>query len=99
MNNFFFFAGGEIWKLCKFVTRKKEKVEPVGRQPYLILVCLAKSSADVIGESIRSAVKKAAKLAVYDEIMINVKNHQKPAHIRVDVALLVYKKNMQIIFY
>jgi hypothetical protein len=32
-------------------------------------------------------VRKAAKLAVYEEMMIMVKNHQMPATIRVDVAL------------
>ncbi len=55
--------------------------------PYLMVICFARSSADVIGESMRLTVKKAAKLAVYDEIMINVKNHHKPATMRVDVAL------------
>ena len=53
----------------------------------MIFVCLAKSSADVMGESMSPDVRKAARLAVYDEIMISVKNHQKPATIRVDVAL------------
>lgn len=37
-------------------------------------------------------VRKAAKLAVYEEIIIIVKNHQIPATIRVDVALHL-KKN------
>ena len=32
-------------------------------------------------------VRKAAKLAVYDEIMISVKNHQMPATMRVEMAL------------
>jgi len=67
--------------------RKKEKVDPDLTLPYLILVCLAKSSADLIGESMRPTVRKAAKLAVYEEIMIKVKDHQIPATIRVDVAL------------
>ena len=39
-------------------------------------VCLAKSSADSIGETILSIVKNAAKLAVYELIKIRVKNHQ-----------------------
>ena len=52
-----------------------------------------------IGESIRSTVKKAAKLAVYDEIMINVKNHHNPATIRVDVALSIYIKLNFFSFY
>ena len=46
------------------LTRKKAKVEPDPTLPYLILVCLAKSSAEVMGDSIRPAVRKAAKLAV-----------------------------------
>ena len=40
-----------------------------------------------MGDSILSTVRKAAKLAVYEEIMIMVKNHQIPATVRVDVAL------------
>lgn len=46
--------------------------------PYRILVCFDKSSALSIGETILSTVKNAAKFAVYDEIMIKVKNHQIP---------------------
>lgn len=42
-----------------------------------------------MGESIRSTVKKAAKLAVYEEIMIRVKNHHIPATIRVETALQI----------
>ena len=62
-------------------------MEPPFRHPYFIVLCLDKSSADSIGDSIRSTVKKAAKLAVYDEIIINVKNHHMPATMRVDTAL------------
>lgn len=40
-----------------------------------------------MGESILSTVKNAAKLAVYDEIMMSVKNHHMPATILVDTAL------------
>lgn len=46
--------------------------------------------------NIRSTVRNAAKFAVYDDIIINVKNHQIPPTIRVDVALfmqIVYKTN------
>ena len=32
-------------------------------------------------------VRKAAKLAVYDDIMMSVKNHQMPATMRVEMAL------------
>jgi len=46
-----------------------------------------KSSADSIGDSILSTVRKAAKLAVYEDIMMRVKNHHIPATIRVDIAL------------
>lgn len=35
-----------------------------------------------MGETIRSTVKKAARLAVYDEIMMSVKNHQTPPTMR-----------------
>ena len=49
--------------------------------------CLDKSSAFSIGVIILSTVKNAAKLAVYDEIIIRVKNHQIPATILVDTAL------------
>ena len=64
-------------------------MDPEPTDPYLILVCLAKSSADEIGESIRSTVRKAAKLAVYEEIMIKVKNHHAQATVLVDTALSV----------
>ena len=73
-------------------TRKKSKVDPDPTEPYLIFVCLAKSSAEEMGESIALTVRKAAKLAVYEEIMINVKNHQSPATMRVDVALFNSKR-------
>lgn len=69
------------------LTRKKVHVDPPWIVPYAIFVCLAKSSADSIGETIRSTVKKAARFAVYEEIMINVKNHHIPPTIRVDTAL------------
>lgn len=46
------------------LTLKKETVLPPFNAPYLILVCFAKSSALSIGESIRSTVRNAAKLAV-----------------------------------
>lgn len=68
-------------------TLKKATVLPPLRAPYLIFVCLARSSALSIGESILSTVRKAARLAVYEEIMINVKNHHIPATMRVDTAL------------
>lgn len=39
-----------------------------------------------MGVIIRSTVKNAAKFAVYDDMIINVKNHQIPPTILVDVA-------------
>lgn len=39
-----------------------------------------------MGVIIRSTVRNAAKLAVYDDIIISVKNHQIPDTMRVDVA-------------
>lgn len=62
-------------------------MDPSLTAPYSILVCLAKSSAESMGESILSTVRKAARLAVYEEIMINVKNHQIPPTILVERAL------------
>lgn len=49
-------------------------------------VCPAKSSAFSIGVIILSTVRKAAKFAVYDDIIMSVKNHHMPPTIRVDVA-------------
>lgn len=76
------------WDLnLNLFTLKNAAVLPPLKAPYLILVCFAKSSALSIGESILSTVKNAAKLAVYDEIMINVKNHHIPATNLVETAL------------
>lgn len=66
---------------------KNVMVAPSSTAPYSILVCLAKSSAESIGDSMRSTVRKAAKLAVYEEMMISVKNHQMPPTILVESAL------------
>ena len=52
-----------------------------------MVLCFDKSSADSMGDSIRSTVRNAAKLAVYDEIIIRVKNHQKLATVLDDIAL------------
>lgn len=40
-----------------------------------------------MGDSMRSTVRKAARLAVYEEMMISVKNHQMPPTILVERAL------------
>ena len=45
-------------------TLKKALVDPDSRQPYFILVCLERSSADSMGDSILSTVRNAARLAV-----------------------------------
>ena len=70
-----------------YCTLKKFLVDPESKVPYWISVCLAKSSADSIGVSMRSTVKKAARLAVYDEIIISVKNHHTLPTIRPDMDL------------
>lgn len=56
-------------RMCVFcvlilLTLKNSFVEPESRVPYAISVCLARSSALSIGETILSTVKKAARLAV-----------------------------------
>lgn len=55
--------------------------------PYLILVCLAKSAALSMLASIRELVRKAAKLAVYDEMRINAKKNHIDSATRVEAAL------------
>lgn len=56
-------------------TSKNSRVDPDRTVPYLISVCVARSSADAIGVTRRSMVRKAARLAVQVEIMIRTKNH------------------------
>ena len=68
-------------------TLKNCFVDPESNVPYFISVCFDRSSALPIGESILSTVRKAARLAVYDDIMMSVKNHQIPLTKRVDMAL------------
>lgn len=46
----------------------------------------ASSSTELIGVAIRSIVNNAAKLAVYDDIKMNVKNHQTALTIRPDIV-------------
>lgn len=46
------------------LTLKKVMVAPSFTAPYSILVCFAKSSAESMGDSILSTVRKAARLAV-----------------------------------
>ena len=77
-------------------TLKKFFVLPASKVPYCISVCLARSSADSIGVNIRSTVRKAARLAVYDEIIISVKNHHTLPTIRPDTDLLERKQASQL---
>ena len=72
------------------ITLKNSLVDPPSSAPYRISVCLTRSSADSIGEIIRSTVKKAAKLAVYELMRIRVKNHQAAATSRPDIDLKEY---------
>ena len=62
-------------------------VDPPSNVPYEMSFWSAKSSADSIGVDILSTVKKAAKFAVYDDMIIRVKNHHIPPTILVDAAL------------
>lgn len=62
-------------------------VDPPSTVPYLISVCFARSSADSIGDCILSTVRKAARLAVYDEMMMRVKNHHTLPTMRPDIDL------------
>jgi hypothetical protein len=56
---------------------------------------LAKSSADSIGVSILSTVRKAARLAVYEEMMIKVKNHHTDPTMRPETDLQSTKTHAQ----
>lgn len=47
-------------------------------------LALAKSSALSMGDEFDSTVKKAAKLAVYEETIMRVKNHHIDATVRVE---------------
>lgn len=54
-----------------------------------MLFCDERTHFDTKHKNFKLPVKKAAKLAVYDEIMINVKNHQMPPTILVLVAWMI----------
>jgi len=69
------------------ITWKNSCVEPPFLHPYCMTVCLAKSSTFEIAGAIRDRVREAAKLAVYEDIMIRVKNQQILAKVRVESAL------------
>jgi hypothetical protein len=68
-------------------TLKKLIVEPLFFAPYLMISWLASSLTFLNGVAVVSMVRKAAKLAVYDETIMRVKNHQILATMRVDIAL------------
>jgi len=57
-------------------TLKKSLVEPSISVPYLISLCMPRSSALLMGESILFTVRKAARLAVYDETITSVNAYQ-----------------------
>ena len=69
------------------LTLKNSCVEECMRVPYSTSVCLARSSAELIGVTILSTVKNAAKLAVYEDMIIKVKNHQTLPTIRPEIDL------------
>ena len=50
-----------------YLTEKKLLVEPQQYVPYLIFVCFARSSAELIGDAILDEVRKA-------EIMTNIRH-------------------------
>ena len=61
-------------------------VDPALTVPYSMEFWSARSSALSIGVIILSTVKKAAKFAVYEDIMIKVKNHHMAPTSLVDPA-------------
>lgn len=54
---------------------KKVMVDPPWIVPYWMLVWSARSSGDSMGTSILCTVRKAARFAVYEEMMISVNAH------------------------
>lgn len=60
-------------------------MEPWYNVPYCTSVCVARSSGELIGVTMRSTVRNAAKLAVYEEIRISVKNHQTDPTMRPEI--------------
>lgn len=71
----------------KPLTLKNCSDDPPSWMPYWIFVCLTRSSAESIGVNMFSIVRKAAKFAVYEEMMISVKNHQQLPTILPDIDL------------
>lgn len=92
---FKFKCGGKL--VCHHIaalTLKNSLVDPESSVPYAISVCLARSSALSMGDTILSTVRKAARLAVYEEMMISVKNHQTPPTIRPDRDLQASREGL-----
>ena len=52
---------------------------------------LARSSADSMGDSILSTVRKAARLAVYEEVTTRMNSHHIVAMMRVDTDLMAWQ--------
>lgn len=61
--------------------------------PYLILSWYTRSSTELMGVLSFSKVRNAAKLAVYEDMVIRVKNHQALAKIRPERDLKRYQQN------
>jgi len=57
-------------------TLKNSSVVPEPTAPYLMCVLRESSSTSLKGRLLFSTVRKAARLAVYDETTMSVKNHQ-----------------------
>lgn len=91
-----------IKKKIMINTLKNVIVDPLSRVPYEISVWPARSSGFSMGVIILSTVRNAAKFAVYEVIIIRVKNHQIPPTIRVDVACLIiriyFNKRVKVMF-
>ena len=62
-------------------------MEPPSLAPYLMTDWLYSSLTFLNGVVVVSMVRKAARLAVYDDTIMRVKNHQILATMRVDTAL------------
>lgn len=56
--------------------------------------CPARSATVSIGATVLSTVRNAAKFAVYEDIIIRVKNHQIPPTILVEVAYKIEINNI-----
>ena len=69
------------------ITSKNFFEDPDVNVPYGILIWFERSSALVMGAVILFVVRKAAKFAVYDEMIISVKNHHTIATVRVEMDL------------